>query len=434
MKKKMLGSLVILGATGLILGACGNQKEADKGDGKTETITFINHKTDWETNGKWDEYMAEFNKKYPDIKVEIQTITDYAGQIKTRMNSEEYGDLLMIPGDIKPEDYGNFFEPLGKKDELGEEYLGLNDRSYDGTSYGIPSQMNATGLVVNQKVFEDAGITEFPQTPEDFISALKTVKEKNAEVTPLYTNYAAGWTLSNWDFVRSGAAGNPDFTNEMTTDTAPFDSGKTMNTIYNTLYEVSKQKLIEADPTTSDWEQSKVDMANGKIGVMVLGSWAVPQVKEAVAENADDIAFQPFPMTAPDGKQYLPIGGDYNYGINVHSKHKEAARKLLDWLVNESDYAEDNGGLSAKVGADYPESLQAAQEAGVELLEENPAPAGKESLFSAINDQAELGIGTTDAEKQRIIDAAVGNSNETFDAIMKDFNTRWADAMKTVGE
>ena len=207
-----------------------------------------------------------------------------------------------------------------------------------------------------------------------------------------------------------------------------------MNTIYNTLYEVSKQKLIEADPTTSDWEQSKVDMANGKIGVMVLGSWAVPQVKEAVAENADDIAFQPFPMTAPDGKQYLPIGGDYNYGINVHSKHKEAARKLLDWLVNESDYAEDNGGLSAKVGADYPESLQAAQEAGVELLEENPAPAGKESLFSAINDQAELGIGTTDAEKQRIIDAAVGNSNETFDAIMKDFNTRWADAMKTVGE
>lgn len=434
MKKKMLGSLVVLGATGVLLGACGNQKEADKGDGKTKTITFINHKTDWETNGKWDEYMAEFNKKYPDIKVEIQTITDYAGQIKTRMNSEEYGDLLMIPGDIKPEDYGNFFEPLGKKDELGEKYLGLNDRSYDGTSYGIPSQMNATGLVVNQKVFKDAGITEFPQTPADFISALKTVKEKNAEVTPLYTNYAAGWTLSNWDFVRSGAAGNPDFTNEMTTDTAPFDSGKTMNTIYNTLYEVSKQKLIEADPTTSDWEQSKVDMANGKIGVMVLGSWAVPQVKEAVAENAEDIAFQPFPMTAPDGKQYLPIGGDYNYGINVHSKHKEAARKLLDWLVNESDYAEDNGGLSAKVGADYPESLQAAQKAGVELLEENPAPAGKESLFSAINDQAELGIGTTDAEKQRIIDAAVGNSNETFDAIMKDFNTRWADAMKAVGE
>ncbi|NLM65733.1 MAG: carbohydrate ABC transporter substrate-binding protein [Enterococcus sp.] len=438
MKKKTLGSIVVLGAVGLLFGACGsgnNQESASGKDGESiETITFINHKTDWETNGKWDEYMAEFNKKYPNIKVEIQTITDYAGQVKTRMNSKEYGDVLMIPGDIKPEDYSNFFEPLGKKEDLGKEYLGLNDRSYEGVSYGLPSQMNATGMVVNQKVFSDAGIEVFPQTPEDFLAALKTIKEKNSEVTPVYTNYAAGWTLSNWDFVRSGASGDKEFTNNMTTDQEPFADGKVMNTIYQTLFDVSKEGLIEADPTTSDWEQSKVDMANGKIGIMVLGSWAVPQVKEINPDTAENIIFQPFPMTAENGKQYLPIGADYNYGINVHSEHKEAARKLIDWLVNESDYAEDNGGLSAKIGAEYPESLKAAQAAGVELIEENPAPAGKESLFSNINDQSELGIGTTDAEKQRIIDAAVGNSKESFDDIMKDFNKRWSGAIASVSE
>lgn len=437
MKKKILSSIVVLGAAGLLLGACGNNKDSaakDKDSGGVETITFINHKTDWETSGKWDEYMAEFNKKYPDIKVEIQTITDYAGQIKTRMNSKEYGDVLMIPGDIKPEDYSNFFEPLGEKDNLSKEYMGLNDRSYEGVSYGLPSQMNATGMVVNQKVFSDAGIEEFPKTPEEFLKALKTVKEKNSEVTPVYTNYAAGWTLSNWDFVRSGASGDKEFTNKMTTDTEPFAKGKVMNTVYQTLFDVGNQGLIEADPTTSDWEQSKVDMANGKIGIMVLGSWAVPQIKAINAETAENIIFQPFPMTAGDGKQYLPIGADYNYGINVHSKHKEAARKLIDWLLNESDYAEENGGLSAKIGAEYPESLKAAQTAGVELMEENPAPAGKESLFSMINDQSELGVGTTDAEKQRIIDAAVGNSKESFNDIMKDFNKRWSDAVASVNE
>lgn len=94
-------------------------------DSDVETITFINHKTDWETNGKWDEYIAKFNEKYPDIKVEVQTITDYAGQMKTRMNSKEYGDVLMIPGDISPKDYENFFEPLGDTEELSEKYLGL---------------------------------------------------------------------------------------------------------------------------------------------------------------------------------------------------------------------------------------------------------------------------------------------------------------------
>lgn len=404
-------------------------------DSDVETITFINHKTDWETNGKWDEYIAKFNEKYPDIKVEVQTITDYAGQMKTRMNSKEYGDVLMIPGDISPKDYENFFESLGDTEELSEKYLGLNDRSYEGVQYGIPSQMNATGLVINKEVFEDAGITEFPKTTEDFIVALKKIKENNSSIVPLYTNYAAGWTLSNWDFTRTGVSGNADFTNEMTSDTSLFDEGGTMYTIYNTLYTVAKEGLIESDPTTSDWEQSKVDLANGKVAVMVLGSWAVPQVQEANEDNADNITFEVFPVTASDGKQYMLIGGDYNYGININSKHKKAARKFIDWMVNESDYAVDNGGIPTVKGAEYPKALQDSQDAGVELIEENPAPEGKETLFSDINNESELvGIGSTDTEKQRIIDAAVGNSKESFDDIMKDFNTRWANAIKAVSD
>ena len=66
----------------LVLAACGSAaSESGSNDEGVETITFINHKTDWEENGKWDEYMAAFNEKYPDIKVEIETMTDYAGQM-----------------------------------------------------------------------------------------------------------------------------------------------------------------------------------------------------------------------------------------------------------------------------------------------------------------------------------------------------------------
>lgn len=436
MKKRSIFALASLTVvTSMLLSACGNSSapknpETPGAEGEVETITFINHKTDWETNGKWDEYMAEFNKVHPNIKVEIQTITDYAGQMKTRMNTKEYGDLLMLPADISPQDYALFFEPLGQKEELSEKYMGLNDRSFEGVQYGIPTQLNATGMVVNMKVFQNAGINEFPKTPEEFVKALETIKEKNPDVIPLYTNYAAGWTLSNWDFVRTGVSGDPDVTTKMAQDEAPFEKGDTMHTIYDVLFQVAEKGLIEADPTTSDWEQSKVDMANGKIGVMVLGSWAVPQVQAIVPENADDITFQTFPVTAADGKQYMGVGGDYNLAINVNSEHKEAARKLLDWLIDESAYAVENGGLPALKGGEYPPALKASQDAGVMLLEENPAPAGKESLFSDVNNEAELGVGSTDLEKQRIIDAAVGNSNEKFEDIMNEYNTRWADAVK----
>lgn len=428
-KVRLIGMLGIVASMALVLSGCGKKEEQDA-DGKVE-ITFINHKTDWQGDGTWKKYMEEFNKKYPDIKVKIQTITDYAGQMKTRMNSKEYGDLLMIPGDISPQDYPHFFEPLGKKSELSEKYLGLNDRSYQGIQYGIPSQMNATGLLVNKKVFKEAGYSTFPTNLDDFMKAMKSIKSKT-DAIPLYTNYASGWTLSNWDFLRSGISGDKDFTNKMATDPEPFSKGKTMNTIYSTLYQLAKDGLIESDPTTTDWEQSKVDFADGKIGVMVLGSWAVPQLQAANPANKNDVTFQPFPTKAPDGKQYLTIGGDYNYGINKNSSKakKKAARKLLDWLVNDSNYAFDNGGLSAVKGAKYPSALNDAQKAGVQLIEENPAPEGKESLFADINNASEVGVGSTDTGKQRIIDAAVGNSNETFDAIMNDFNKKWSTAVK----
>lgn len=401
---------------------------------ETENITFINNRTDLEANGKWDDYVTKFNKKYPNIKVEVQTMGDYAGQMKTRMNSDEYGDVLMIPTDISQKDLGNFLEPLGKTADLSKKYLGMNDRSYKGTSYGIPSQMDATGVVINKKVFKEAGISEFPKTPEDFINALKTIKEKNSDVTPLYTNYASGWALSAWDAVRTGGSGNANFTNEMTSDLSPFDAGDTMYEIYNTLYSAAKKGLIESDPTTSEWEQSKVDLANGKIAAMVIGSWAVQQVQEANEDNADNISFVAFPMTASDGKQYVGVGGNYNYGINVHSKHKKAARKFIDWMVNESGIDVANGALPTVKGADYPKTLQSLKDSGVELIEESPAPEGKETLFSDINNESELGIGSTETQKQRIIDAGVGNSKESFDDIMKDFNVKWAKAIKAVSD
>lgn len=433
MKKYLAFAAGISASLLLLLAGCGNSKSGSSSSkDKTETITFINHKTDWAGNGKWDAYMKEFNKKHPNIKVKIETITDYAGQMKTRMNSDKYGDVFMLPDTIKPKDFSHFVEPLGKKATLEKKYLGLTNKSYNGTTYGIPSQLNASGMVVNMKVFKDAGIDKFPTNPEDFIAALKKIKEKDKSVTPLYTNYAAGWTLANWDFTRPGITGDKQVTNKLLTDKTPFSKGKVMYTIYDTLYKVAKDGLIESDPTTSDWEQSKVDMANNKIGVMVLGSWAVPQIQDANKDNAKNITFQTFPATAKDGKQYISIGADYNYAINVHSKHKKAARELIDWLVNDSDYAIDNGGLPTVKGAKYPEALEGLKKNGVSLIEPAAAPKGKESLFSEIVDASEIGLDTTDKTKQRIIEAAIGNSSESFSAIMKDLNNKWGSAINSV--
>jgi raffinose/stachyose/melibiose transport system substrate-binding protein len=77
-----------------------------------------------------------------------------------------------------------------------------------------------------------------------------------------------------------------------------------------------------------------------------------------------------------------------------------------------------------------PASLKGMSDAGVEFITANPAPAGKESLFSDINNASEVGIDTTEATKQRIVDAGKGNTKESFNDIMKDLNSKWGNAVK----
>ena len=64
----------------------------------TATIKVLNHRTDMadaDYPGKnWDAYIEEFNKMYPNITVDIETITDYANETLLRLQDENWGDVM----------------------------------------------------------------------------------------------------------------------------------------------------------------------------------------------------------------------------------------------------------------------------------------------------------------------------------------------------
>ena len=78
-------------------------------------ITVLSHRTDLQADGTYKKYIAAFNVLYPKIKVKVETITDYEGVVKIRMNTKNYGDVLMIPRVITLGDYPKFFSPLGSR-------------------------------------------------------------------------------------------------------------------------------------------------------------------------------------------------------------------------------------------------------------------------------------------------------------------------------
>lgn len=89
---------------------------------------------------------------------------------------------------------------------------------------------------------------------------------------------------------------------------------------------------------------------------MVLGSWAIDQIK-STAPNKEDIGFMPFPTNA--SKVLVPLAGDFNLGINVNSENKAAARAWVDWFTEKSNYAvEQAGSISPLKGAPMPSILK----------------------------------------------------------------------------
>ncbi|MGN0406085.1 MAG: ABC transporter substrate-binding protein [Bariatricus sp.] len=385
----------------------------------------------------WDAYLEEFNKEYPDINVEIEGITDYAEDSLLRLQGGDWGDIMMIP-EVDKSDLSSYFLSYGDVDSVSEEVKYPDRWLYDNEVYGIPCTVVGRGIVYNKKVFADAGITETPKTPEEFIDALKAIKD-NTDATPLYTNYAAGWTMGAWDdYTAATATGDAKFRNqELAHAKAPFadpGDGTGAYNVYKILYDAVSEGLTEDDYSTTDWEGSKSMLNSGKVGCMVLGSWAYPQMQQA-GDTPDDVGYMPFPMTV-DGKLYSPADEDYCFGINIDSDadKQTAAMVFVKWMTEKSGYSYNEGGLPIAVGdEEYPEVYQEFIDNEVEFISNEPAVEGEEDLLNEMNAESELMVGAGGNDKVQAIVEHAANKDMSFDEIMDEWNQKWSDAQENLG-
>lgn len=450
--KKVLSTALVAAMVGSMAG-CGASSESSTSQYKISDVNFADLKvgedyTDLKADLKFitqrtdiidtvfADYIKDFQTLYPNVTITYEGITDYADTMVTRLTTGEWGDICMIPTTVDKDELSTYFIPYGDKAALAEKYLMLNQWSYEDVVYGIPSVGSAQGVVYNKKVFADAGITELPKTPEDFLAALQNVKD-TTDAIPLYTNFAANWTLTAWDAYTLGSAtGDPAFAQDgLIHANNPFADRGDMTgpyAVYYTLYNAVARGLTEEDPTGTDWEGSKTMMNNGQIATMVLGSWAVTQMQDA-GDNPDDVGYFTFPITV-NGKQYASAEPDYNYAINANSSddNKIAAMLYIKWLTEESNFAYDQGGIPIVKGAKLPEVYDEFTKAGVEFVYSDSAKKGEETLLNGINNESEVGLNTTPTEDALIIEAAIDNTR-SLDDIMTDWNERWSAAQDKLG-
>ena len=149
----------------------------------TGEITVLTNRTDLVTDGTLDRYAAEFRKMYPKVTVKFEGITDYEGEVKIRMNSDDYGDVLLIPqlGYRRPTTRSSSSRSATQASSQDSTAFIDYGHRVNGKVYGIASTGNAHGLRLQQEGLEagrdhraadDAGASSW--------TALQAIKAKPA--------------------------------------------------------------------------------------------------------------------------------------------------------------------------------------------------------------------------------------------------------------
>lgn len=391
---------------------------AEDGDtGIKATITVASNKSKQEMQS----YLDAFNKKYPGIEIDYNYYSDYETEVGKQIESGDYPDVLFVPGSIGSDKYAEYFEPLGSRDELEKKYQYLEgSKLIKDTIYGLPSSAYVNGIIYNKEIWAKAGITDTPKSIDEFLEDLHMIKDRTNAI-PFYTNYAADWTLQAWEqYPFLAMTGDPDYkANGFVNELDPFLEGTTHYQVYKLLYDIVSEGLCEAKPEESDWDESKVMLNEGSIACMAIGSWALKQVQDA-GSNGDNVAYMPFPNEV-DGKQYMAIVDDYCYAINKNSENKEAARAYIDFMLDESGYALNQEVLSVVKTDPILDSYGDMN--NVICLCDNEASDNNYQKRQTLSTNLNI-LDSTD-EIKRVIEAAEGKRNETFDEIAEDWNERW---------
>lgn len=430
-RKPILGLAAMTAVGAIVLAGCSGGASNDDGEPSGE-ITVLTNRTDL-VDTTFKEYAETFEEEYPGTTVKFEALTDYEGDTKIRLNSQDYGDVLLIPSsNVTKDQYANFFEPLGTVEEQSETYRFANEASFDGTVYGVSTFGSAMGYVFNRDVWTEAGITEPPATEEEYLDALEKIKATGS--IPYYTNYKDGWPLATLEG-NLGATQGPEVRSEMIETDDPWSEGNDQYNIDGLLFDTVAAGLSEPDPTTTNWEESKNLLASGEISSMVLGSWAVSQMQDAAekaGESRDVIGFWPMPWKTDDGFTSV-TASDKFLAISKHSDNKATAKAWIDWFTNESGFAASQGAISPVISDPAPDTLADFADLGVTYLELAPDPVGKEAVINDIANEAEIDLfGNT--YRQKLIDVARGAADGDKESVFADLNERWAAARAAVAE
>lgn len=325
MRYKKILSAALAGMLLFGLAGCAQNKEKAGGETKKEIRIPMILTVDPSSGTKNEEDVVNaFNDAYEgtykmDVEWILETEEEYRKNLK-RLNVTDklpavITDLRMLPSFYEMMVQEGRLENLAPYIDADKEWKDMIEPSVlracsepDGDIYLSPVStafFSCSGVFWNERLFEEAGIREFPRTWEEFWACCEQLKAHGITPLALHTEGTA-WApmlLATAELADSeeGAA----FMDELYPDSYQNDSGLRLAHTLKRLFSYTTEDALH-----TDFDVSYENFMSGKAAMVPNGYWMMDQVPE---EFAASVRFSPFPgnklISSPETFGWAVVSG-----------------------------------------------------------------------------------------------------------------------------
>lgn len=392
MRKLLAAALSV--AMGMSLAACGGgsskpaeettksaESGADKAEsGDTKLNADIEYWSSWsETEAQADalrEAADEFMKANPGVKINftfngrdnrnLVGSAVSAGTKVTMMDANAdniksmWSEMTM---DLTPYFEESYESTGGEKyvDRIMPSMSGLSAKLFDGKYSYFPYAPQAFMIFCNKNIFDDCGITKYPETWTEFMDACEKIKAKGYTPVTTDSNYATSWV----GYYMSRLMGNDEVT-KLSNDPSAWSNPKVLEAA-KAIEDMAKKGYFDPVIETNTYPNAQQSMViNEKIAMYINGTWLPNEVKES---TPDDFKWGSFAFPTVEGGVDDQTSGCYSsYGIAINKgateEEAKAAAAFGVYVTTAFDqkFSDMANAIPVSVDGVWPDSLKDAQQ------------------------------------------------------------------------
>ncbi|KQR49244.1 sugar ABC transporter substrate-binding protein [Microbacterium sp. Leaf161] len=323
-----------------VAGCAAGDSGTDGGDGGDVTIEFAQW---WEPelpDGEFRALIDEFEDANPGITVELVS-GPYAStkeQLFAGAASGTMPDVVGLDGawvnDFASQGVIADLTALMEENDYDDSEL-ASQIQVDGSTYMIPVVNFVYPMFTNDTLLADAGVTAPPTTRSEFADAASKVSALGGDVSgwvlPLSLEAPNGVQndVMSWVWASGGSMlkdGQPDLTNDDVTSAVDFIGGMWDDgSIASGSFTMKEQDKVE-------------EFTNGRVGMMIDSLAHINLIRETNPDLQFSISALPA-EDGYDGERGIPYAS-WGIGVAENSEHKDAAFKLVEFLMSEQTNSE----------------------------------------------------------------------------------------------